>query len=88
MPSLTINSVTVHPTTGEVRVRYDGKCERVYASVEAFRRAARANLTRDDLFDLAVGLIAARQPKLGNPAAFAGRSVTVDFSQAAWGTVS
>lgn len=75
MPSVTIDAIERQPD-GRILVR-TGK-----------RAAVRASLNRDDLLDIALALVLARQPNLGNPAAFAGRTVTVDFSQVNWGTVS
>lgn len=48
---------------------------------------ARRYLTGDTLRAIVVALALTRQPTLGNVAALEGKTVTIDFSQANWGTV-
>lgn len=86
MPSVTLTKI-VKEAGGKVRVRF-GKVEREYPSLEDMRSSVRAALDQADLIDLALALILSRQPNLGNPSALEGRTVTVDFGQANWGTVS
>lgn len=86
MPSVTITSVTKNGD-GSVTVVV-GKRTRVYGSVAALKAAVRSNLTVDDLIDLALALALFRQPALGNPSAFDGHTVSVDFTAANWGTIS
>jgi hypothetical protein len=37
---------------------------------------------------LAIALMLTRQPALGNPAVFDNKTVEVDFTKAAWGTIA
>jgi hypothetical protein len=86
MPSVTLTRIDKR-ADGSVYL-YFGKDVREYSSVEALRLSARSALGRADLIDLAIALALFRQPALGNPAALEGRTVAVDFSQAAWGAVT
>lgn len=86
MPSITVTDIETFPD-GRLRIHF-GKYFREWSSVEAARRDARANLTREDLIDLALGLMFFRQPNLGNPQLIEGRSVNIDFGQNTFGTVT
>jgi hypothetical protein len=67
---------------------YFGKDCREFSSLSEMQQLVRANLTRSDLMDIALGLMLSRQPALGNPTVFEGKSVNVDFSATNWGTLS
>lgn len=86
MPSVTVTKI-VKEASGRVLV-YFGKHCREFTTVEDMRAAVRAALTRADVENLALALMLSRQPSLANPAALEGRTVTVDFSLANFGTVT
>lgn len=86
MPSITLTKI-IKEEDGQIRVRF-GKVEREYASLADMRASVRAALDQSDLIDLALALILSRQPALGNPSALDGRTITIDFSKANWGSVS
>jgi len=86
MPSVTVTKITPLQD-GRVIVRF-GKREREFASVADMREFARSQVDAATLEGMAVGLMLTRQPALGNPGVFEGRSVNVDFSLANWGTIT
>lgn len=86
MPSVTLTKIVKEPG-GRILLRF-GKREYEFSSIEHFRQSVRGMLDREDLEVLAMALILARQPNLGNPAALEGRTITIDFNAASWGTVS
>lgn len=89
MPSTTITQIR-KPPSGKIYFRF-GKAEREFESIAAAREWARNNLPDDPqefLQSLAICMALQRQPALGNPAALEGRTLTIDLTQANWGTVS
>lgn len=88
MPSVTITKIVKEGGgAGRIRIRF-GKLEREYASLAHLQAAAKANLSVDDLIDIAIGLMLSRQPTLTNPNVFEGHTVTVNFAAVTnWGTV-
>lgn len=86
MPTITVNNV-VKEADGRVRIRF-GKIETEFPSIEAARAFARDVLMdQNHLRAVAIALMMSRQPNLNNPSVFEGRSVVVDFSLPAWGTI-
>jgi hypothetical protein len=83
--TVTLNSVQ-KDASGRVRFRF-GDEEVEFQSLAAAADFARDQLTKRDVYAIAVGLVLTRQPALGNPSAFAGKSLTVDLTLANWGTV-
>jgi hypothetical protein len=76
MPSLRIDEVNKRPG-GAVFVR-SGKHGRLFTSLADMREFGEgAGLSREELMRLAVREMLDRQPSLGNPAAFEGRTVTI-----------
>ena len=78
MPSITVTEVA-KDTAGRVTVRF-GSTEREFESVEHMRECVRAALTREDLMDLALALILARQPTLAAPAGGSGTTARTGSS--------
>lgn len=86
MPSVTITKVQKDPS-GHVRFRF-GKREREFPSLAEAREFVRGVLGDPDTIEAAaIALMLSRQPSLGNPAVFQGRSVIIDFSLPSWGTI-
>jgi hypothetical protein len=86
MPSVTLHKI-VKEADGRVRLRF-GKREREFSDLQAMRDFAEAQLTPEVLEALVVALALKRQPALGNPSAFEGRTLNVDLTLANWGTLS
>lgn len=86
MPSIAAPKV-IKEASGKVRIRF-GKREYEFNSIEEARASVRSQLGVEDLELLTMALMFARQPNLGNPAAFEGRKVNVDFKATNWGTIS
>ncbi len=86
MPSVTLTKIQ-KDADGKVRIRF-GKREYEFANIQAVRDFARGQLDRDTLEAITMALALTRQPTLSNPTALEGRTLTVDFTLANWGTVT
>lgn len=84
--SATVTAISA-PAGGPITIAF-GKRTRPFNDLNHMKVVAADALTRDDLEFIALRLMLARQPAFGNPAAFVGKSVAVDFSLANWGTIS
>lgn len=86
MPSVTLTKIVKEPG-GRIRVRF-GKRETEYASLAEMKASVRAQLGPDDLEALVLALALTRQPNLTNTAALEGKTLNVDLSATAWGTIN
>lgn len=86
MPSVTVTNI-VKEADGRVLIRF-GKREREFSSLASLRQWASNVLDRETLDALAIALMLERQPALGNPSAFEGHSIAVNFANANWGTIT
>lgn len=84
MPSATVTKIL--KSGNEIRVQF-GKRERVYDDIQQMRNFVRDTLDRDTLEAIAMALMLSRQPALGNPSVFEGKSINIDLSVANWGTL-
>jgi len=86
MPAITVTKIH-KDSSGRIRFRF-GKSEAEFESIQAARDYVKSALTRETLELLAMAICLNRQPSLGNPPALEGKTVTVDFSLANWGTLA
>ena len=84
MPSVTVSKIDKE-ANGRILI-YFGKHGREFGSIEQMQQSVRAAFTRDDMIDLSLRLMLARQSTLGSPAAFEGHSINIDPSLNNWGT--
>ena len=82
--TVTVDSAT-KDANGVVRFRF-GNDELEFNSVAGAIDAMRNRFNRQDLMMIAIARALTIQPALNNPSAFNGHSVTVDLTQANWGT--
>lgn len=86
MPSITL---TKCGKDSDNRVRFQfGKRGYEFHDLAAANAFVKSQLDRDTLDTIMMALVMSRQPTLANPAALNGRTLTVDFSLANWGSVS
>ncbi len=86
MPSVTLTKIQ-KDADGKIRIRF-GKREYEFANIQAARDFVRSQIDRETLEVIEMALALTRQPTLSNPAALEGRTLTVDFTLANWGTVT